>query len=362
MKSNRLYVILAMVVLVGLSVPTKTLFGKELSKSYSQEFSIEKGAELYISNRFGQVVVENWDKNSIAIDVVVKVEHPSADRAERMLSAINVTLEQVGTQVRGTTEIDERLMRSVSNFNFGTSTKELSIDYTIRMPKHVDADLRNKYGDMFIDELTGLSKIDVKYGNLKANRIVYGSNDPLSQVTLGYGNASIDEVSWMRLDVKYANLDIVKGQALVVLSKYSKISIEELSSLVLESKYDSYTIGNVANLVGESGYTNYRIKNLSKKLNVKSRYGDVRIETVSPGFENISFEGSYGSIYAPIPESVSYSIDGEASYGSVSHHSPARVSRIESNNRLSVNGRVGNNENTNKSVKVKVRYGSARLK
>lgn len=362
MKSNRLYVILAMVALVGLAAPPKALFGKELSKTYSQEFKVDKKTELYISNRFGQVVVENWDKNSIAIDVVVKVEHPSADRAERMLSAINVTLEQVGNQVRGTTEIDERLMRSVSNFNFGTSTKELSIDYTIRMPKQVDADLRNKYGDMFIDELTGLSRIDVKYGNLKANRIVYGANDPLSQVTLGYGNASIDEVSWMRLDVKYANLDIVKAQALVVLSKYSKITLDQLSSLVLESKYDTYTIGSVSNLVGESGYTNYRIKNLGKKLQVKSRYGDVRIETVANDFESIAFEGSYGSIYAPIPESVSYDIEGEASYGGVSYNSPARVSRTENNNRLTVSGYVGKNDKPKASVKVKVRYGSARLK
>lgn len=362
MKSNRLYAKLVLVVLLSFTSSLQLLYGKELSKTFSQEFKVDKQTELYISNRFGQVVVENWNNNAISIEVEVKVEHPSADRAERMLSAISVTLDQVGNQVRGVTEIDERMMRSVSNFNFGTSTKELSINYKIKMPKHIDADLRNKYGDMFIDELTGQSMIDVKYGNLKANRIVYGSSDPLSQITLGYGNASIDEVSWMKLDIKYANLDIVKGHALVVISKYSKISVEQVSSVVLESKYDNYTLGSIANLVGESGYTNYRIENLGKKLDVKSRYGDVRLESVANDFESLSFEGSYGSIYAPIPESVSYNIKGEASYGGISYHSPARVSRIESNNKLTVDGYVGSNENSKSSVKVKVRYGSARLK
>lgn len=359
MKSNKLYLI---IVTLALVMGTSKLQADEQTKSYSQEFKVDKNTELYISNRFGQVVVENWDKNAISIEVNVRVEHSSSEKAERMISAISITLEQVGNQVRGVTEIDEKLMRSASNFSFGTSTKELSIDYKIRMPKHIDVELKNKYGDMFIDELTGFSTINVKYGNLKANRIVYGSHDPLSQITLGYGNASIDEVNWMRFDVKYANLDLVKGKALVMVSKYSKVSIDNLSSLVLESKYDNYTLGSIENLVAESGYTNYRIKNLLKKLQVESRYGDVRIEEVASTFEDITFNGSYSSIYAPIPKEVSYDIDGEVSYGGISYHEPSKVSRIESNNRLTVNGFVGKSQGKSGSVKVKVRYGSAKLR
>ena len=230
------------------------------------------------------------------------------------------------------------------------------------MPKHLNVNLTNKYGDIFIDELTGHSKIDLKYGNLKANRIIYGSSDPLAMLTLGYGNASIDEVDWMRFDIKYANVDIVKSKALVVLSKYSKISVDMASSMVVDSKYDTYTIGTIANLVGDSGYTTYRLKKLDKKLDVRTRYGDVRIEDVANTFESITFEGSYASLYAPIASSVSYQFDGEASYGGLNYNTPARVNRIESSNKLSVNGRVGERENPNAMVKVRVRYGSARLR
>lgn len=362
MKTYKTFISVLVALTVVFTTGTVNTYANKLNKTFQKEFKADKGSIVKINNRFGQVSIENWDKNSVLIEVEVTVEHSSRDRAERMLSAINITLEQVGNEIRGITQIDEKLIKSVSNINFGSSSRELKIDYKVKMPKHLNADLTNKYGDIFINELTGHTNIDLKYGNLKANRILYGSNDPLAMLTLGYGNASIDEVDWMRFDIKYANVDIVKSKALVVLSKYSKISVDVASSIVVDSKYDTYTIGNIANLVGESGYTTYRIKRLDKKLDIITRYGDVRIEDVSNGFESISFQGSYASLYAPIASSVSYNFDGEASYGGLTYNTPARVNRIESSNKLTVNGRVGERDNPNASVKVRVRYGSARLR
>jgi hypothetical protein len=362
MKPLKLFLLAFTVLFIGTSTYTVNAFGNKLNKIYQKEFSVDKGTVLVIENKFGQVSIENWDKNSISIEVEVTVEHSSRDRAERMLSAISVTLEQVGNEVRGITQIDERIMKSISSINLGSSTKEMRIDYKIRMPKNVDANLTNKYGDIFIQELTGLTKIDLKYGNLKANRIIYSSNNPLSILTLGYGNASIDEVDWMRFDIKYGNLDVEKAVAMVILSKYSKLSVSQASSMVVESKYDTYNIGNISNLVAESGYTTYRIKRLGKLLDVQTRYGDVRIDELLPRFESISFNGSYASLYVPIPENSSYEIDGEASYGGITYNTPARVNRIESNNKLSINGRVGTDEKSNAKVRVRVRYGSARLR
>lgn len=362
MKPFKIYFVAFIAFFISISAINVSAYGAKINKSYQKEFKVDKESLLRIDNRYGQISIENWDQNSVLIEVEVTVEHSSKERAENMMSSITITLEQVGNEIRGITELDDKLTKSFGNITFGSSSKELSIDYKIKMPKNLDVNLKNKFGDIFIDELTGLSVIELKYGNLKANRIIYGSNEPLSMLTLGYGNASIDEVDWMRFDIKYANVDIVKSKAIVMLSKYSKVSVDLGSSLVVDSKYDTYTIGSIANLVGDSGYTTYRIKQLAKKLDIQSKYGDVRIETVDSKFESIAFIGSYSSIYAPIDQSVSYLIDGEASYGGVNYNSPARVSRIESNNKVTVNGRVGENENPKASVNVKVRYGSAKLR
>ena len=362
MKTRLLVKLLGLALFVAVSVNLQDAKAAELTKNVSKEFSITTSSSLFIDNRFGLVSIENWEKNSISIEVVITVEHSNKERAERMLSAISVTLEQQGDQVRGVTQIDEKLMKSFTNFNFGSSSKELKIDYRIKMPSSVDVELKNKFGDIFIDELTGHSSINIKYGNLKANRIIYGSDDPLSMITIGYGNASIDELDWMRFDVKYGALDIVKAKAIVILSKYTNVAIDEVSSVVVESKYDTYKLGRISNLVGTSGYTTYKLDWLGKKLDIETKYGDVRIENVNDQFDRISFKGSYVSLYAPISEGISFEIDGEASYGGISYNTPARVNRIDSNNKLSVNGRVGESENPVASVSVRVKYGSAKLK
>ncbi len=362
MRTYRNTLIALGILLIAIPLTSIDASAEKLNKTFSEEYSTEKGSQVTINNRFGQVNIENWDKNAVSITVEVTVEHNNADKAQKMLDAIKVSIEKVGNEIKAITEIDEKAFRLSSGFNFSSSTKEFSIDYNVKMPKHLNLDLSNKFGDSFINEITGHADIKIKYGNLKANRIFYGSNEPLSSLTLGYGDASIEEVDWMKLEIKYANLSIMKSKALVLISKYSKISVDNTSSLVVESKYDGISIGNISNIVGESGYTNYKIEKLGKKLDITTRYGDVKVQEIAPTLQELNFNGSYASLYAPIPASVSYQIDAKASYGGLTYNSQARVSRIESNSKVSVNGTVGSNENSNVKVNVSVKYGSANLK
>lgn len=359
-RLNTLFIVI--VATFTMSTLSGNLMAAKLTKSYSKEFAVDSKTHMYISNRYGHVQIENWEKDAIAIDVEVLVEHRRHDKAEQMLQAIGITLVQKGNEVRGITEIDERLMKSVNSFSFGSSSKEMQINYRIRMPKSVNSVLKNKYGDMFIDELTGHTDIDLKYGNLKANRIVYGNQNALNNLKLGYGNASIDEVSWMNFDIKYANLSVEQGQALAVVSKYSKLNFNSLNSLVLESKYDNVRVGTIANIVAQSGYTHYRIRRLTKSLSIESRYGDVKLDDVASSIQTISFDGAYASINAPIPESVSYHIDCEVSYGGFYYNSAvASVNRVESNNKVRVYGTVGQASNPNTKITISVKYGGVRL-
>ena len=359
-RLNTLFVAIA----IALAMPALcgNVMAAELNKTYSKEFTTDSKTHLFISNRYGHVEIVNWEKDAIAIDVEVIVEHRSQEKAERMLESISITLEQAGNEVRGITDIDEKLMMSLNNFSIGSPSKEMQINYKIRMPKSVNSELHNKYGDIFIDELTGYTTIELKYGNLKANRLVYGNKGSLNTLKLGYGNASIDEVSWMSFDIKYASLSIEQGQAVVVESKYSKLNFNSLNSLVLESKYDNVNLGNIANIAAESGYTNYRIKRLAKSLSVESRYGDVKVDNVASSIQSISFDGAYASINVPIPQAISYNIDCEVSYGGVYGSSNwANVNRVESSNKVKMYGVVGKANNPKAKVMVRVKYGSVRL-
>ena len=358
MKTIRLVSVL---VFIALTTTAIVATGQErVAKTYQKEFALTDNSNIYLENRFGQMNIENWDKNSISITIEIKVDYPEGDKAERLLKAINIEFSQVGNDISAITKIEEDFGRKWG-IHFGDDSKDFSIDWEVKMPKQSSITLVNKYGDIFVNELTGKCKIELRYGNLKANRIFRDNNDPLSTLSISYGNATIDEVNWFKAELKYGKLNITKAKALVLVSRYSKISIDQVSSIVSESDYDAYSIGTIVNFVGEGGYSNYRIDELTKKLDLNLRYGDVKISRVPAGFESIKFNGGYSSIYAGIDPLASYNLTGDVAYGSIKYNTSSRINRIEGTTHTEVDGLVGKDENTKSKVNITVKYGSAKL-
>ncbi len=335
----------------------------KVTKHFQTEYQIDPETRVSIENRYGQLNIENWDKDMIAIEVDVVVEHMNKKKAENILSAITVNFGVKGNDITALTEIEEKMMKNTRGNSFSWfSNNKIQIDYRVKVPSNINISLTNKYGDIFIDRLTAHTTINLKYGNLKANCICSGSSENISLVRLKYSNASIEEANWMMFEMEYANVNVDRATALVLSSKYSKFNAERVSSLVNESKYGTINIGRIGNLVGESGYTTYRINQLDRKLEITTKYGDVHIDEVNPKFQYIVFNGSYAGLRAPIAHTVSYTLDGQAAYGGITYGSPARVSRIDSINKLTVNGTVGENPNPTQKVTIRVKYGNVNLR
>jgi len=349
--------------LVFLTITTATIVaeGQErVAKTYQKEFTLTDNSSIYLENRFGQMNIENWDKNSISITIEIKVDYPEGDKATRLLKGINIEFTQVGNDINATTKIEEDFMKTWGR-NFDSDSKNFSIDWEVKMPKQNNVTLVNRYGDIFVNELTGKSRIELRYGNLKANRIIRSNTDPLSTLSISYGNASIDEVNWYKAEIKYAKLNISKAKAIVILSRGSKIAIDQVNSVVTESRYDTYSIGVISNFVGEGDYTTFRIEELTKKLDLTVKYGDVKVDKIPAGFESIKFNGGYSGIYLGIDPSASYYLTGDSSYGNIKYNSSNRINRIENPTHTEVEGLIGTDETTKSKVNVTIKYGSARF-
>ena len=332
----------------------------ELKKDYHQEYNTSDNTKFILENKYGNVDLKDWEQDKITIDVIVTVEHSNEATAEKMLEYINVEFGQSGDEVTAKTVLDERF--SKMNLSRGKNGKKFSINYTVNMPKDLKVDLTNKYGDVFISELTGEALISVKYGNLKANKILRGDVKPLSKVILKYGKGSIEEAEWLKLDVKYCHkFEINQVKALMVMSGYSKVNMDKASSIVTDSRYDTYVLGEVNNFVSEGGYSNYVFEKVNKKLIINNKYGNCEVSSIPNGFEKIDIDSKYGTVKLGIDSNASYKIDGEAGYGKITFPSTGRVSKISSSNSFSVNGVVGTDPNTTSTVKILTKYGSVHL-
>jgi hypothetical protein len=359
LKFRKAAFILALIISANISIYAGQ---DEYSKDIQKEYDVNAQTVLEIENKYGDVDITNWEKNKVVFDIKITVDHRKEEKARELLEYINIEFNQSGNTISAITDIDDKFNKSGWIFDLGGDTKEFSINYKVKMPKNLELELKNKYGDVFIDEIHGRADIAVKYGNLNANKIIRDNTKPLSKVFLGYSDGStIEETQWLKLELKYSKLEIEKSKALIGVTKYSKLYIDEASSIVCESKYDQYKVGELSNFVGEAKYTDFRFKKVNKKLDLVTKYGDVEVNSVPKGFEKIDIENKYGHIEIEIDEDASYKLEGEAEYADIDYPSGYKISRIEESTDLSVSGIIGNDQNTKSEVIIDTQYGGVEL-
>jgi hypothetical protein len=346
--------------LLVLLLTLPALKAEEVTKEFHKEFTAGPNTALNIDNKYGDVVIQSWDKKQVVIDIKITVNHPSQDRARKYLNQIDVQFSDNESLISAKTVID-------NDFNFtgwGGDSKKFSIDYNIKMPVEMALSLGNKYGNTDIDELHGLVNLNIKYGNLNAGKLTRGNIKPLSTLNLAYGKSSIDEAGWMDLTIRYSGtFSVDKSQALLLDSKYSKLTIGETSSIVGESKYDNIRIEKINNFVLDNGYCDVKIDELTKKLSYTGSYGSLEIEKILKGFETLETDTRYLGIKLGIEENASYKLDAKLSYGGLKYNEDRfrNQKRIIENNSTELSGIIGESESPTSRVSVKSSYGTVRL-
>jgi hypothetical protein len=342
-----------------ISLSGEWALASELTKEYHEEYDANENTLLKLNNQYGNMDIRNWDDPKIRIDVTVKVEHSNDERAEKMLSYIDVKFTSSGNTVTAETVFDDKFSRSGTWKN----GNDFEINYTVQMPAKIDLELYNKYGQVNIEEVAGHVNLELKYGKLLIDKLSRGNVKPLNTITLGYANgSSITECNWLKTSIKYSSLDIGRARAFVGYTSYMKLSIGEASSVVIEGKYDGYQFGALANLVINTAYSNIKAERLDKKLEADTKYTNVTVDYMPADFELINVTSKYGTYRIGIDDNASYQLEGEAGYSKIYYPETGRVSRIQENTSMEVSGTVGTDPNPSAKVKITTKYGNVKLK
>ncbi len=108
-----------------------TASAKELTKTIKKEYEVKKDALLRVSNKYGSIHCENWNKSSVMITVNVRVEHRSESKAVELLDDIHIDITGDAKYVEAITKLD--------NARCGGGC-EIEIDYDVKMPPTLDID------------------------------------------------------------------------------------------------------------------------------------------------------------------------------------------------------------------------------
>ncbi len=332
----------------------------ELKKEYHEEFMVTPSMVLDLSNRYGDIDIQTSETGRVIIDVRVTLRYPNREKAEMLLSYIDVEFSEDSDRISARTVISSKF--SFSGWN--SESRRFRIDYKVKMPENMNLELVNRYGNTILDDLSGHAALDIKYGNLTAGNLSRGNEKPLNSIIMAYGNGSVEEAGWLDAAFRYcSNFTISLSQALLIDSKYSKIQLGTVSSLVGDLKYDNLKINTINNLVLNSGYTTINIGTITRKLEFDVSYGSISIDRVPAEFESIDLKTRYTGVKIGIDDAASYRLNGSASYGELKfrENNYRNIKRIVENNSTNVEGIMGNEESPESRVKINAAYGTIRL-
>lgn len=320
----------------------------EVSKSLSKEFAVNADALLKVSNKYGSIHVENWEKNVVHIDVMITVEAASSAKAQKILNKIDVSISGSSNLVEAVTEYG----------NMNCTHCSMEVVYIIKMPGTLDVDLYMKYGDLYFDKTSGVATIGVKYGDIEINEL--GQN---SELYMGYSEGDVNKMKEGEVEIRYSELDIDLAGELEVKSQYSDVEIDEVKALEIGSSYDDLNIGHVYALECDGNFSDIEIGTVEKVLILDMNYGGVEVDHVKANFNQVKIFSNYAGVVLDIDESASYKLEAYTNYGTLYYpRGNAKIKIFEkSHTSEEYQGTVGKESNPSSEVYISVKHADVRL-
>ena len=255
----------------------------ERSKRIEKSYTVGTQHILDITNKFGRVHVNTWNKSQIEVEIEVKARGRNEERAQNILNQIDVSINDSGNLLQFETE----LKGNINNKNSET----FEINYLINMPMMNALNLKNSFGETYLADFGGILDLDVSYGELKVDRLT-----GKSKVKISFGDGEIDLMKTGDLTIKYSDVEIEELGNVKFAQGYSDVSVERANSLDLNCKYGDVNIGELVNVVGSVDFSEFIVDKLYSSMELETSYsGGFRVTEVSKDFKKIHLKGKFGS-------------------------------------------------------------------
>jgi hypothetical protein len=319
----------------------------DFTKTYKEKYAVQKGVTLSVDNKYGNVHCQNWEESNIAITVTITVDASSQEKADKVFDKIDIALSGSPTRVSGVTS-----MGSINNADF-------SINYDIMMPKWVNIDLNNQFGEIYIAEVDGTAQINLEYGDLEAVAL----NGAGTDLTLKFSKGSVDFFKDGKVLVEYGKFDSEGAGPLEIVSRFSGVDIKKVEKLNLDSQYDEIELGNVGQIISISRFSGVDVDKITGAFEFDSEYGDINVSYVGAGFGSGKVRNSFAGVDLTFDAKAVFNVDAELEFGDLSYPKGASsVSKITEDYTTNiVKGKIGTSSSPAGQLTIRSKHGNAEI-
>jgi hypothetical protein len=276
-------------VTVALLLCTLMVFAQnERSKRWDKTYDLSPTGKVHIENKYGNVVINGWERNQVRVSISIEVNHRKDESAEKLLDRIQPKAIQAGNFIQFISEIKDRdanifakYFSKANPFDFDKSN--VQIDYEVYLPINAELNITNKFGDIIIDSWMGDLETDLQHGDIYIN-----GNISTAKVDMRFGKFHARNLDYGNLKMDNGSIDIDKAQKLKIISSGSDIRLGEISDLELYSSKDEVELESVDALRGDFKFSNADIASVTNELFLTLRIAEIDIKKISSSNANIN--------------------------------------------------------------------------
>lgn len=263
----------------------------EKKKSVTKSFGISENTYVEIENKYGDVEIIGWDKDSVRIEVESIAFSDDNDDLEELLGMLKINFKGNSSFILAETEWQEDvgvLQKGIFQFNkeFVNNVK-IEVNYKVYLPTNLDLSITNKFGDIYLTDYEGSLSIDIGYGNLRAHHL-----SDVNRLKAKFGKVRIKKIDKGNLNFRYAkSVNIEDAGEIVVESASSELTFEHVSDINITSRHDDITIEELDQMIGTVSYTDMYIQEITSKINIVTKSGTFIIKEISGDAEVVRLEG-----------------------------------------------------------------------
>ncbi|HBL75682.1 MAG TPA: hypothetical protein DD458_10680 [Prolixibacteraceae bacterium] len=278
--------------ITGLLLLTPVFVNAQFSEAreFEKRFKIQAGTRIEITNKYGYVELNTWNKDSVYIKVEIKVEEKKLDKLEKTLDGIDFDFTNSPHYLIARTLVGEtrnQLENELIKFKESLlqTTGNVTIDYKVWLPDNHELRVENKFGDILMGDYSGITDISLSNGKLRAKTFKNKLN-----LNLNFADATLGNVANGRIYCNYSDIYIKESGQLRFDSKSSTIEILQTNRLDADSRRDKFRVRLIDQIEVDGNFSSFRLGSLTETAKLRTSYGDVEMENVDPKFENIYIE------------------------------------------------------------------------
>lgn len=286
---NRLYLYKAVILIILIVYNgSAVLADHRLTEEISKVFAVDEKPTLIVDNKHGKIDCKVWKKDSIKIIVSIEVEGNDENQVEDLMDNITPHFSIFDNVIEIETDISEnkksifeRFVAAVDIFD----KHDIDVDYTIWAPENTTMDLKNKFGDVLLDNFTEPARIDISYGDFRTDAVPNNS-----KLDLKFGKLIARHIEKADLNLKHYTVKVKTANSIQLKSSGSDIRINKIHSLELLSNKDDIEIDSLGSISGNAKLSDFLFNYVYDSTWLELQNVALEIDAIDPAFKNFEID------------------------------------------------------------------------